>query len=736
MDSPKGDKTLILPEKISDDSFGTVSVPKFNWKEFNTEVVFQSAIAEKIKIGDEKTEFPNQDISILDPYSNTGSSIKLGESYLQSQPDNSEKIHISSLYLREGTILNNRYEIKKKLGAGGFGETFLVTDEEDYLKTEWVLKLLDSKRVPDGDVAKFIQKLKSQYKAWKYFSDTSPDCIVRLLSVKKITMPQGNETVGLLMEYMPGGDLLELLERWGLTSSKPLIPSQIDSLLIYFKQICQSVLALHKENFLHRDLKPSNIFLADDEKKCKLGDFDLLFDIKKELLAQTVSFQISGTPAYMAPEVFEGKQTELSDIYSIGATFYYCLSGKHPFEGDSPSEIFAKMFTGHEPESLSKINPLIPIELDQLILRCLKNKTDDRPSSVSDILKDLDRIGNFGENSEVSPLNNSAPVRLTELLLQVLSEEDRADLIEDLRNSDYRSRRELRVHEEQDLIEEYCYTNKPDEILLERLTKLQLKKLAKLLSISTEKLDSREEMIRRILLAIGFLPGIKKISGIETTRNLLEKSTKNFTNADSSNECIGILNDAFTSLELFLTLLIKFYGQLRHGAGFEAKLAKHVGGHEKWSFGAKTQILRILSDSVNKFPERAKSVFSKKLFSNEIFELLKESSDCRNLWIHQEEERKGFNEIKKLGRTFLTASLEAIKKITESKNFPRVVQIISSQTDIYGRHFYYGQDEVGHKEKIFTPLPLKLGEVYLFFPLTNPARINPLIFQYDHKKKK
>lgn len=734
MSSPKGEKTLVLKNENSDTPDETV--PRFNWEEFQTGAVFQSIVSPKGQNESDKIDSSR----IISPTQFTPSVLDSPATIvneLNPQIQQDSYIYTSTSYVGKGTVLGNRYEVKEMLGEGGFGKTYLVTDEEDYLKTEWVLKLLDSKRIPDGDVAKFIQKLKSQYKAWKYFSDTSPDSIVRLLSVRKLIMPWGDETVGLLMEYMPGGDLLDILKVWQPTSNTLLIPSQIDSLLIYFKQICESVLALHSENFLHRDLKPSNIFLADDKKKCKLGDFDLLLNLKQELLNNTVSFEISGTPNFMAPEAFEGKFTELSDIFSIGATFYYCLSGRYPFEGNSIPEMLIKLISGTRPKPLSEINPLIPHELDQLILRCLETKPEDRPANVKEILSDLNRIGNFAEDVKSSPLSNAAPVMLAELLLKVLGKEDRADLIDDLKSTGYRSKREFEVHEEQDLIEEYCYTVPPDQILLERLTKPQLKKLASLLNIDTVKLNSREEIIKVILPEIGFLCGIREVPGIEATRIFLEKSFKNFANINTSNDCIGILNPAFTSIEIFITLLIRFYGQLCYGASFETQLAPQANGKkEKWTFGEKTKVLKKLSDSISAFPEKAKSVFSKNLFSQEIFNSLKDLSDHRNSWSHHETEPKSFNEMRRIGQEFLTIALQTIKKIKESKNFPRVVQIISSEEDVYGRHFYYGQDDSGRKEKIFTPHPLGLGEIYLFFPLTNPARINPLIFPYEHKDKK
>jgi hypothetical protein len=80
--------------------------------------------------------------------------------------------------------------------------------------------------------------------------------------------------------------------------------------------------------------------------------------------------------------------------------------------------------------------------------------------------------------------------------------------------------------------------------------------------------------------------------------------------------------------------------------------------------------------------------------------------------------------------------VEVLRELAENQYAPRVVQIVSRQDDIYGRHFYLGKDDRGHHERIFTPLPMEVGQLYLFYPLTNPARINPLIFRYELTRPK
>jgi hypothetical protein len=83
----------------------------------------------------------------------------------------------------------------------------------------------------------------------------------------------------------------------------------------------------------------------------------------------------------------------------------------------------------------------------------------------------------------------------------------------------------------------------------------------------------------------------------------------------------------------------------------------------------------------------------------------------------------------------LTLAVDVVSALAANPYIPRVVQITSRQDDVYGRHYYFGQDDRGRSERIFTPLPLAVRELYMFFPLTNPARINPLIFPYSTSAK-
>lgn len=625
--------------------------------------------------------------------------------------------------IERGTVVFAQFIVERELAIGGFGHIYLVKDEKDFLKNIIVMKIIPLEKLS------FMNPTKSTYKEWRVVSEYYPDKVVRLLNVRNDLLINDKQFFCLFMEYMEGGSLEELITEWMIESNQ-LSPSQINQLLIYFKQICESVYVLHKEQLLHRDIKPANVLFNKKKDRCKLCDFEIMHNLQSEL--ENDGSKIIGTPNFMAPETFSGQYTVASDIFALGVTFYYCLSGKKIFDKSHISEqIFSVL--NEAPKSLLEFNLLIPPELDQLILRCLEKNPDDRPANVKEILSDLNRIGNFEEEEiKHSPLSSSAPLILSKYLIQILPKDDLTFLVKRLKKSGYRSKRDAE-HEESDLIEEYCYSIEPDKILQENLTTRQLIKLADILEIDSDENNTREEIIQNILLEIGFLRGRREVPGLGITRMYLDNAFNNFVNVSTSDECKGMIISACSAMEIAIDLLVRFYGQVFHGSSYGTILSRYADNkpRTKWTFGQKIKVLRQLYNSdISKLPDKTQSVFKSKFFDKKVFDLLERLSKIRNSLNHAER-LQGFNEIYKSGQEFFNNALETIQLITESKNIPRAVQIISIEHDVFGRHFYYGVDDKGRKEKIFHSLSLRLGEIYLFFPLTNPARIDPLIVPYE-----
>lgn len=622
-----------------------------------------------------------------------------------------------------GTMLSGRYLIKEHLGRGGTSNIYLVVDTKSYLLEEMAVKVYNYNENPD----RLEQQLKSDFKEWKRLSDTEQNHVVRLFNVQRI-QAEDVDTAGIFMEYMAGGSLQrKIAAEW---KGYPRKSEQFAELMRLLLQACHAVHRLHQKKLLHRDIKPANFLIDASGLQCKLSDFDLVMRNEKN---EIVSRLRSGTPPFMAPECFEGRYSIASDIFALGVTFYFLLSGKLPY-GSNQADGSNLADERPAPLDLTELNPLVVPEFKQIVMRCLQPKAEHRPQSVSDLLDDLAHIGLTSEES------NAAPVNLARLLMNNLSAEDKAYLVTSLEQQGFRSFRKEAEHRLADLIQEYCYIASPYDVLADNCTTRQLADLAKDLSLDRGAGVGREDLIADILNAVGFLPGPLQIPGVETTQSFLEGQLLEIAHATTSDECSGMVHSGLSAVERTVDLLVRFFGPLFYGSGSNAFLSKQADGKppDRMTFGQKVKALRELCARPPTLPllDRVSHAFVWPIIPPALFGRLDELVKSRNRLAHQIE-RGTFNDSQRFGRQVLTAAVEVVVDLGLNPYIKlfRVVQIISRQDDIYGRHFYLGRDDRGHSERIFTPLPLDVGKLYLFYPLTNPVRINPLIFPYDTPKQ-
>jgi serine/threonine-protein kinase len=193
------------------------------------------------------------------------------------------------------------------------------------------------------------------------------------------------------MEYLPGLSLAELVEKHG-----PLSPARAVYLLT---QTCDALGEAHGRGLIHRDIKPGNIFAAQRGgyfDVAKLLDFGLAKPIASDAtpVQLTQDGGITGSPLYMSPEqaLGDSEPDARSDIYSLGAVAYFLLTGVPPFEGDKPIKLI--LAHAHDPVvPPSRLRSEIPSDLEQIILRCLAKKPDDRFESVSELRQALADCG-------------------------------------------------------------------------------------------------------------------------------------------------------------------------------------------------------------------------------------------------------------------------------------------------------------------------------------------------------
>jgi hypothetical protein len=165
------------------------------------------------------------------------------------------------------------------------------------------------------------------------------------------------------------------------------------------RQIAGAVGAAHQRGIIHRDLKPDNIFLIPDGEmpfglRVKVLDFGvckLTGEMESPLHTQTLA--IIGTPAYMSPEQCRGAGTvdSRTDVYSLGCILYRMACGRHPFVGHGAGEVMAAHLYA-QPDPPSQVTPGMPVELEQLILRALSKKREERPQTMDLMIDALDAL--------------------------------------------------------------------------------------------------------------------------------------------------------------------------------------------------------------------------------------------------------------------------------------------------------------------------------------------------------
>src|SRR5262249_51878060 len=181
------------------------------------------------------------------------------------------------------------------------------------------------------------------------------------------------------MEYVDGGDLKSLIVERG-----KLPPVEAVDIV---RQICQALDAAHSEGVVHRDLKPQNIML-DQTGRVIVMDFGIAHS--KDMPGMTMTGALMGTPEYMSPEQAKGEKTDLrADIFAIGIIFYEMLTGKIPFKAETVVETMYKR-TQERAVPPIELDASIPLQANQIIMKCLERGLEDRYQNVGEVLRDLE----------------------------------------------------------------------------------------------------------------------------------------------------------------------------------------------------------------------------------------------------------------------------------------------------------------------------------------------------------
>ena len=294
-----------------------------------------------------------------------------------------------------------RYKIVDKLGRGGMAEVYKGYQES--LDRHVAIKLMHAFLVSEQD---FLARFQREARAIAKLNHPN---IVGVYDFDTL----GDDTYYLVMEYIGGGTLKDKLQELaGRGERLPLaetirITSEITSALAY----------AHKRGMIHRDIKPANIMLADTGKAV-LTDFGIvkLVGGAHASAAVTATGALIGTPAYMSPEQAMGRPgDERADIYSLGVMLFQMVTGKLPFDADTPLAVVMKHVNEAVPLPVS-FNPDVPFRLQEVILKALEKDPERRYQSADEMIAALQRArslsGEIGAKAYDASASSSVPTQL------------------------------------------------------------------------------------------------------------------------------------------------------------------------------------------------------------------------------------------------------------------------------------------------------------------------------------
>lgn len=264
-----------------------------------------------------------------------------------------------------GSVLNDKYEILKKIGQGGMSKVYLAMDIR--LNKQWAIKEINQE---GKDKTLLLQSLLAEVNLLKKLDHPSLPRIVDIINE--------GETLYVVMDYIEGEPLNKIIREYG--------PQPQQLVVSWTKQICQVLDYLHsrKPPIIYRDMKPSNIMLRPDGN-IKLIDFGIAREYKEDGKEDTESL---GTKGYAAPEQFggNGQSDARTDIYCLGVTIYHLVTGKNPCK--EPYEILP----------IRQVNSSLSKGLEQIITKCTQPNPNDRFQTAMELYYELLIYNRYDDN--------------------------------------------------------------------------------------------------------------------------------------------------------------------------------------------------------------------------------------------------------------------------------------------------------------------------------------------------
>lgn len=290
--------------------------------------------------------------------------------------------------LKNGQVINGRYEILEKIGVGGMANVYCAKDLK--LERKTTFKVLKEEFIDDD----FIKRFTTEAQAVAKLSHMN---IANVYDV-------GNENniYYIVMEYVEGYTLKELI--------KNKVPFSNEEAIGIAIQISAALENAHSNNIIHKDIKPQNILVTKDGV-VKVTDFG----IARTITSTTITTDTMGSVHYFSPEQARGGYVDnRSDIYSLGIIIYEMVTGKLPFDGENTVQLAMQHINSEFPE-IKELNPEVSDSIEKIILKCTEKNTNNRYFSATELSKDLkkalvDKSGNFIKQNQKINENNETIV--------------------------------------------------------------------------------------------------------------------------------------------------------------------------------------------------------------------------------------------------------------------------------------------------------------------------------------
>jgi beta-lactam-binding protein with PASTA domain/tRNA A-37 threonylcarbamoyl transferase component Bud32 len=265
--------------------------------------------------------------------------------------------------LAQDTVVAGRYRLIGRLGSGGMADVWCADDT--MLNRRVALKFLHERFAQDEQ---FVERFRREASAAAGLQHQN------VVGVFDRGTYDGTHYIA--MEFVEGASLKDLIDR-GLS-----VPEAVEIV----RQVLAGARYAHARGIVHRDLKPQNV-LVDSEGRARVADFGIARAGVSEI---TQTGSVLGTAQYLSPEQAQGLPvTAVSDIYSIGVMLYEALTGKVPFEADSPVTVALKQVS-ERPRPPSELNPAVSRALDAVVLKALAKDPANRFASAQEFLDALD----------------------------------------------------------------------------------------------------------------------------------------------------------------------------------------------------------------------------------------------------------------------------------------------------------------------------------------------------------